>query len=206
MPGTPEIELPATGSVAGLGEGFDADPFTGTGRFAIGLELPTGRNGFGPTLTLTYSSGNPNGPFGMGWRLSVPAITRSTRHAVAAYDGSDVFVWDGGEDLVPVDGGTPTRLRYRPRVEEAFARIEHVTEGGSDHWEVRTGDGHVHTYGTVRPADAAADWQDPGVLADPAARGHIAAWSLTESRDACGSVVRYGYERDGEQLYLSTID
>jgi hypothetical protein len=36
------------------------------------------RSGFGPQLSLSYDSGAGNGPFGFGWNLSLPSITRKT--------------------------------------------------------------------------------------------------------------------------------
>ncbi|KYG11199.1 hypothetical protein BE21_08315 [Sorangium cellulosum] len=49
---------------------------TGTGSFSIPLPLSPGRAGFGPAQAVTYDSGAGNGPFGAGWQLSIPRITR----------------------------------------------------------------------------------------------------------------------------------
>ena len=62
-------------------------------------------SGFGPQLALSYDSGTGNGPFGLGWSLSLPAITRRTDKGLPKYqdgDESDVFILSGAEDLVPV--------------------------------------------------------------------------------------------------------
>lgn len=40
---------------------------TPSGNFSVPIPLPAGRNGFQPQLTLGYSTGNGNGPFGLGW-------------------------------------------------------------------------------------------------------------------------------------------
>ena len=48
-----------------------------------------------------------------------------------------------------------------------FARIEHITGGGSDDWEVRGRDGLLTRYGTLRPDGADATWRDPAAVADP---------------------------------------
>ena len=40
---------------------------TGTGNSTVPIALPPGRNGFQPQLSLVYSTGNGNGPFGLGW-------------------------------------------------------------------------------------------------------------------------------------------
>lgn len=54
------------GSVKGLGEKFSADPHTGTGNFSVPIALPAGRNGLKPELSLVFSTGSGNNPFGLG--------------------------------------------------------------------------------------------------------------------------------------------
>ena len=58
------------GAIPGIGATFQPDLHTGTGNLSIPLELPAGRNGLTPSLTLSYSTGNPGGPFGLGWALA----------------------------------------------------------------------------------------------------------------------------------------
>src|SRR5262245_59784911 len=124
------ISLPkGGGALHGIGEKFSPDLHTGTGNFSVPLALPRGRNGFQPQLTLTYSTGSGKGPFGLGWALDVPGITRKTSKGIPRYrDGSaieterDVFVLSGAEDLVPVEISA-TSTRYRPRTEGLFANI-----------------------------------------------------------------------------------
>lgn len=202
------ISLPkGGGAIGGLGEKFTPDLFTGTGNFSVPLTIPAGRHGAAPELTLIYSTGNGNGPFGLGWRLGLPGVSRKTSRGLPRYadgegaagaggEAADVFVLSGAEDLVPVAGGAPGRARYRPRTEGLFARIEHVTEDGADFWEVRAKDGSRTRYGTPRPADAPAGWRDPAVTADPAAPGRVFGWRITETADPTGNLIRYSYLRD----------
>ena len=71
------ISLPKDGAaLSGIGEKFSPDLHTGTGNFSVPIALPPGRNGFQPQLTLAYSTGNGSGPFGLGWSLSVPEVSR----------------------------------------------------------------------------------------------------------------------------------
>ena len=75
----PAISLPkGGGAIRGIGEKFAANPVTGTGSFSIPVPTSPGRLDFGPKLNLTYDSGSGNGPFGFGWSLSLPSITRKT--------------------------------------------------------------------------------------------------------------------------------
>ena len=80
------ISLPSGGgAIGGLGETFSADLFTGTGNFSVPITLPAGRNGLAPQLSLGYSTGNGNGPFGLGWALSLPGVARKTSRGVPRY-------------------------------------------------------------------------------------------------------------------------
>jgi hypothetical protein len=91
------------GSLHGIGEKFSPDLFTGTGNYTVPIALPPGRNGFQPQLNLVYSTGNE--PFGMGWALSVPGVSRKTSKGIPRYDDTkDTFLLSGAEDLVPVAG------------------------------------------------------------------------------------------------------
>src|SRR5215510_6165099 len=66
------------GAIRGMGEKFGANPVTGTGSMSVPIATSPGRSGFGPQLALSYDSGASNGPFGLGWSLSLPQIARKT--------------------------------------------------------------------------------------------------------------------------------
>jgi RHS repeat-associated protein len=203
------ISLPqGGGAIRGIGEKFSPDLHTGTGNFSVPLSLPSGRGAFQPRLALEYSTGNGNGPFGLGWRVSVPGINRKTSHGIPVYDDhKDVFLLPGAEDLVAVEQlGTATR--YRPRTEGLFASILYHRDSANAYWEVRTTDGHVTVYGTE-----ASLGSDSAAIADPDDRTHVFAWRLTRTEDVFGNRIQYDYVRDmgqdgphrWDQLYLSRI-
>jgi hypothetical protein len=81
------IALPkGGGAIQGIGEKFAPDLFTGTGNFTVPIAVPPGRNGFQPQLSLVYSTGAGNGPFGLGWSLSIPGVSRKTSAGVPRYN------------------------------------------------------------------------------------------------------------------------
>src|ERR1051325_6522609 len=81
------ISLPqGGGAMQGIGEKFSPDLFTGTGNFTVPIALPPGRNGFQAQLNLVYSTGNGNGPFGLGWNLGIPGVSRKTFDGVPLYN------------------------------------------------------------------------------------------------------------------------
>ena len=120
------ISLPkGGGAIQGIGETFSPDLHTGTGNFSVPIALPQGRNGFQPQLSLAYSTGNGNGPFGLGWALSVPGVTRKTSKGVPRYDDArDTFVLSGAEDLVPVPGA-PAGAAAVPAADRGALRPDH---------------------------------------------------------------------------------
>jgi hypothetical protein len=214
----PSISLPkGGGAIRGLGEKFAANPVTGTGAMSVPIAISTGRSGFGPQLALSYNSGAGNGPFGFGWSLSLPSITRKTDKGLPQYNDaaeSDVFILSGAEDLVPVlkqqgndwvpedvpdrtvDGRTYRIQRYRPRIEGLFARIERWTEQalGDVHWRSISSDNILTLYGK----DANSRIVDPE---DP---GRIFSWLICETRDDKGNAVLYQYKaEDGAGVDLA---
>jgi RHS repeat-associated protein len=204
------ISLPqGGGAISGIGETFQPDLHTGTGNLAIPLQLPPGRNGLQPSLSLSYSTGNPNGPYGLGWDLTVPGVRRKTSKGIPRYDPAlDTFILSGAEDLVPVSGAGTQAVRYRPQSEAGYARITHLTGTGGDYWEVWSTSGLRSRYGTPRPPGQPAGWTDPAVIADPAQPGHIFAWLLSQTTDPLGNQIAYTYQADPAgtaQRYLSQI-
>jgi hypothetical protein len=203
----PAVSLPkGGGAIRGIGEKFAANPVNGTGSMTVPIAATAGRAGFGPKLSLSYNSGNGNGSFGFGWQLSLPAITRKTDKGLPRYidsDESDVFILSGAEDLVPIlkdNGGKWERdefsrtedgvdyriLRYRPRIEGLFARIERWTNmsNGDIHWRSVTKDNITTLYG--RDSESR--------IADPADPTRIFSWLICESYDDKGNAIRYEYQ------------
>jgi Salmonella virulence plasmid 65kDa B protein len=73
------------GAIGGIGEKFTANPVTGTGSITIPVYSSPGRSGFGPQLSLSYDSDRGNSPFGFGWSLDFPSITRKTDKGLPQY-------------------------------------------------------------------------------------------------------------------------
>ena len=206
----PAINLPkGGGAIRGIGEKFAANPVTGTGSLSVPIAASPGRSGFGPQLSLGYDSGAGNGPFGLGWDLSLPSITRKTDKGLPRYrdaEESDVFLLSGAEDLVPQlnADGTPvlpdhssvpdyTIHRYRPRIEGLFARIERWTHDDGDvHWRSYSKDNVLTLYGK----DAGSRIAEPEDPADPDKPRRIFSWLISETRDDKGNAVVYDYKHE----------
>ncbi|HRI70383.1 MAG TPA: SpvB/TcaC N-terminal domain-containing protein, partial [Polyangium sp.] len=188
----PNPSLPkGGGAVRGLGEKFAANLVSGTGSLTIPIATSPGRGGFGPELSVAYDSGGGNGPFGVGFRLSVPSITRKTERGLPEWDDrndSDTFILSGAEDLVrcdeqPADANV---VRYRPRVEGLFARIERVREGAEVYWRAITKDNVTSIYGRTAQAR----------IAHPNHPSLVFSWLLERTEDARGHVIEYEYKAE----------
>jgi RHS repeat-associated protein len=190
------------GAIRGIGEKFAMNPVTGTASFTVPIATSPGRGGFGPELSLAYDSGSGNGPFGLGWHLSIPSITRKTDKGLPQYDDaneSDAFILSGAEDLVPtlVEGEegweretahTETHWvdRYRPRVEGLFARVErHRSKTTLEtFWKATTRDNVTSVYGESSTAR----------IADPEHPERVFSWLLERTEEPKGNIVAYEYK------------
>ncbi|HVG22229.1 MAG TPA: SpvB/TcaC N-terminal domain-containing protein [Blastocatellia bacterium] len=199
----PSISLPkGGGAVRGIGEKFAANPVTGTGSMRVPIPTSPGRPGFAPELSLAYDSGTGNGPFGFGWSLSLPSVTRKTDRGLPQYrdaEDSDVYILSNTEDLVPVsqtdgikgdDAIEPgfTVYRYRPRIDATFARIERWSRNsdGDIHWRSISKENILTLYGK----------DDNSRIVDPEDSSRIFSWLICETRDDKGSVILYDYKPD----------
>ena len=203
----PSISLPkGGGAIRGVDEKLTVDQPTGTARMEIPVPVSPARQGFGPKLAVAYNSGQGNGPYGLGWGVTIPTITRKTSTGLPRYDDagdSDVFILAGAEDLVPllaeVDGEwQPEQLiatigattfsvrRYRPRIEAAFSRVERWEDksGGEVHWRTVSKDNVTSVFGQT-PTSRIADPIDPA---------RVFSWLLDLSFDDRGNVVSYEYK------------
>ena len=205
----PSVSLPkGGGAVRGMGEKFASNPVTGTGSMSVPIATSPGRSGFAPQLSLSYDSGGGNGPFGFGWSLSLPSITRKTDKGLPQYTESDLFILSGAEDLVPVlvkktngewklpiapqrtmNGHAYRVHTYRPRIEGLFARIEHwisETDIAETFWRSISKDNITTWYGKTKGSR----------IADPAQPARIFSWLICESYDSKGNVITYEYKQE----------
>src|SRR4051812_1918293 len=93
-PAAPVLPNPALpkggGAIAPIGEKLVPNPQMGTAGFTFPIFTSPGRGGFGPSLALTYDSASGNGPYGLGWSLSLANIARKTDKGLPRYDDSDI--------------------------------------------------------------------------------------------------------------------
>jgi RHS repeat-associated protein len=204
----PSISVPkGGGALKGISEKFATNPVTGTASLKIPIPTSTTRSSFAPQVTLSYDSGSGNSPFGLGWAVAVPAITRKSDKGLPRYQDaadSDTFMLLDSEDLVPsmkknlgggwdsdafdtsIAGITYNVQRYRPRVEGAFARIEKIVVQGEpgSYWKVTTKDNVTTVFGRTAAAR----------IADPDDDNRVYKWLAEWSWDDKGNCLNYTYK------------
>ncbi len=208
-----QISLPkGEGSIEGMGESFTPNLSSGTGTFRVPIALPKGRAGVQPSLALSYATSGGDGVAGIGWSLAVPFISRQTDKGLPRYVDQatwhreeDIFMYNGGQELVPIDSalGTsregapvPEELsgwqQYRARVEGGFMRFFRAPD--SMRWVVQSKDGTRFDFGSTG-----------AVVADPEDPSHVFSWQLFRMSDAHGSTVHYRYTLNAGTLYPDAI-
>jgi len=203
----PSISLPkGGGALKGIDQKFQVNAANGTAAYSIPLSLTPGRNGFTPSLALSYNSGNGNGPFGLGWDVEFPSIQRRTDKRLPRYrdeTDEDIFIFSGVEDLVPFlsEGignwsslehleGDYIVKRYRPRIEGSFSKIEKITHKIQGvYWKVTTKENVATIFGRKQGCR----------IADPEDETRIFKWLPEFSFDDKGNWISFEYKVDNNK-------
>jgi RHS repeat-associated protein len=201
----PDLSMPSGHGALGYGETFQADPFMGTAGVDIPLFTPPAR-GAEPQLSLRYTSGAPNGVFGLGFALPLPSVSRRTDLGIPRYAGTDTFVLADGSILVPryereaagwlpverieeYDGKNYVVVAYRRSSESTFDVIEQWTDLADEtdcYWQV------------VNPVNERTILgRSPQCrIADPDHPGRIWRWLVEEQIDTHGNKTVFEYAGD----------
>jgi insecticidal toxin complex protein TccC len=193
---TPELNFPkGGGAIQGFGEALGSVGFMGIASLSIPFPISPARS-FTPVCAINYSSGAGNGPFGIGFSLDLPAISRRTAKGVPTYTDSDEFLGLSGAVLIAkkdslsakkIGSTTYQVMRFYPRIEASFDRIEQwQSESGESFWLVYQMDGSRHLFGKTAAARI-CDPQDPK---------KIFRWLLEESVSLNGEHVVYEYKQE----------
>ncbi|KWO87409.1 hypothetical protein WM32_10710 [Burkholderia ubonensis] len=185
------IALPkGGGAIQGIRANFRNGGFTGAAAFSVPIPVTSCRGG-APDVAVRYQSGSGNGPYGLGFDIGLPSITCQTSSGQPRYDGTDTFLLPDGTPLV-LDASVPVGHRdghdvvtYRPRVESAFALVEHWIDPVSlkSFWRILGSDNSQTFFGR----------DDASRIADPLVPTHIFSWLVDAELMARGDAVAYRY-------------
>ena len=189
----------------------------GDANLSYPIEIPSGRGGMQPELSVNYNSSNNNGWMGLGWNIATPSIEIDTRWGSPTFDAlteTEIYTYQG-EQLLLKSGSSfylanktnpITRISngvFYERVEGAFNKIQRVGSSPANYsWTVTDKSGTISTYGT---ADA--------FLTNNT--GNIVRWLLKKVQDVNGNYMEYFYTTKtfagstidgGKQIYLQRIE
>src|SRR5262245_43141879 len=219
------LVLPDTPIMAGAGVGYVTSSWgvgsSGQFSYTIPLDVPAGRAGIAPELSLAYASAGGNGPLGMGWsvigawssivRCGQSLATDGVKTGVTFVQASDRFCLDG-QELVAVGqeqgasgayGASGTEYRTET---DTFAQIWSVGSdatiaSGPDAFVVFTKDGKTLRY-TPRTAIRVVSGIGQSNPTTPHAYATYvqsstlvrAVWLLESVTDRSGNAIRYDYQ------------
>jgi len=209
-----------TNPVGAVKGGFSVSE-RGTAEYDIPIEVPPGRAGMAPTLSLHYTGANQYTDGGTGWHLEgLSKITRCPRtFALDGYAGpikndeTDQFCLDGQRLIAKAPGVYGADGTVYHTVIDSFSKVTsrkdpdgqaiepdpfpNVTQlapsaQGPDYFEVRTREGRTLTFGHTRDSLGFAR------------TGLRYTWLLSQVRDRAGNtiVVHYHNESDTASSFL----
>lgn len=186
--GQVSLPLEGKGSVAGNSGAFS---------YSIPLEVPPGRHGLTPQLSLVYNSSGGNGFLGVGWDLPIGYVMRSTKYGV---DYNCNPATNPNPCYVFMLGGASSELIKRPdicstdcygaKIEGAFMKFRFVN---NTYWEVTDKSGTKYLLGQT-----ASSRQDgtPGVF----------KWMLESVMDTRSNTIGYSYFKHQGEIYIDQIN
>lgn len=210
------IETPSLPKGGGAITGMPGGPGNigpdGAATFSVPLPVSRGR-GYFPEPVLSYNSRNGNDIFGLGWTVSMAAVSRRVAKGVPRYNNEDEFTGPDNEVIVPVLGsdGNPvsslksklfdTVLKTEYRVTEYHSRLETTSDrlqywqateekpgSPSEFWVIFAADGQAHLFG----------YEDSSRVYEPDNPQHIARWLINASVSPQGEQIYYRYRSENE--------
>jgi RHS repeat-associated protein len=171
----------------------------GSVAFSVPIRVPPGVAGQQPNLSLTYSPGIPNGPFGPSWAVSVGAYARKTESGQPLYNAQDTILDASGEELVLMQDGT---YRREFELDGQFLRVERFGQG----WRQTSKSGAVMLLGQYPNTNDQT--RVSRIAQTGSAFDDTFAWLLDEVQDINGNRVQYYYTNFDDSpgnLYLAEV-
>jgi len=202
---------PKSSAVGNIPGEFSVNRFGGA-RYTVPIDLPPGRRGVTPTLSLEYNSQQGNGLVGVGWsvaglseiRRCAATISQDGYAGVVAFNSSDRFCLDGeklvsvGEvSIAPYGAGTEYRTER-----ESFKRIVayDLWAGGPKYFRVWTKDGQILEYGNTLASRIEKRASAPIGTEYP-----VLVWALNQIRDMNENTIYFEYQNSNDGYRPSSI-
>lgn len=193
--------LPGDVEIAESLKGESSVSPTGVAGYSIPIQLPRSLAGFGPSLSIEYSSQSQSGLLGAGWSISgLQQISRcpqtiaqdGVRRSVR-FDANDRFCLNG-QRLVLISGTYGgAGAEYRTEIESFAKIVSYGTAGaGPEHFKVWTKGGQIMEFGVTSDSRLYTNSTDSaGVISQQAT---VQAWSLNRVEDRKSNYWTISYE------------
>ena len=168
-------------------QSFQTDLFTGKASLSIPIQVPPGRGGMQPNLSLIYQSGGGNTWCGLGWMLDTGSISRSTKKGTPKYDDTDTFIFNfngSTQELVEIFPN-----QYRAKTESSFMKFQYI----DPYWLVTDTKGTEYYFGQTASSRQQKD------------DNNIYSWCLDKVIDINTNYMSLTYTKDQNQIYPQTI-
>ena len=179
----------ATEDVSAVRSGGSKSNQSGAFEYSYPIDVPPGRNGLTPEVSLNYSSNDTNitSPFGFGWSIGIPKIERLNLTGTNKLYTDNNFTSSLDGQLVAVSSTT-----YRAKIESGSFNSYTYMNGV---WTIFDKKGVKYTFGSTtasRQENASNTTQ-------------VAIWMLDEVLDKNGEKITYTYFKNTGQIYPDTI-
>ncbi|KAA5535582.1 RHS repeat-associated core domain-containing protein [Paenimyroides baculatum] len=168
----------------------------GDGTLEFPINVPAGRNGMQPNLSVSYNNNGSSGPFGYGWDIAYPYISVETKYGVPVYDPqkeTESYLLNGEELMMESGSGyyqpqrsasssaVPNRTgsvkMFYPKVEGSFSKIQRIGSSPSTYtWVVWDKSGTKYQYDMPLRGSSSTN---------------IGKWYLTRVTDKNGNYIQY---------------
>lgn len=186
--GEPTIAAPSPLTYQSLKSSIDQS----TGAFTqnIPLDIPPGRGGLQPDLSLQYNSQNTSDSIvGYGWTISIPSIERLNKAGSERLYNDSYFTSSLGGELATTSASTTV---YRHKFEDG----RFIRYAFSDNtWIAYDKKGTKYTFGSTNQARQFAT----------TSTSTVNKWMIEEIRDTNDNYISFTYSKDGNELYPSQI-
>jgi len=182
----------ASDVVGAIDADFSVDPF-GAAVYDIPIDVPAGRGGLKPGISLQYNSQHGQAIAGMGWSVAgLSEISRCSQTVPqdggfrgVQYDSSDRFCLDGRRMLVyPEFSYGAQEAEYTTERYDFDKILSHGSvSGGPESFEVVRKNGERHFYGATDDARLST------------ADGVVYKWALSRIEDQFGNAISYRYTK-----------
>lgn len=201
-----------SGAPSGDALNFQTDLFTGRFKYGLPIEIPAGRNGLAPRVTIGYDSSTGNGLAGVGWNFDLGYIQRETSRGVpvAFQSGQPQTAYDDAKGWSFSFQGSSSKLvaifgsQYRAEIDQSRFEFEYFDNFGASFpepfWLMIDKSGTKYWFGETENSRM----YNPNF---PSGAGSsVYRYAISRIRDVLGNEIRYTYFKDQNQLYPQKIE